>query len=84
MPLKVMNAEGGNVQCVGKAVGDAGTHQQCARKAGTLGVGNGIEVSERKVVLSQQFPRERDDAPNVIARGQFRNNAAVVGVHGDL
>ena len=46
VPFQVMNADGGNVQCIGQCAGNAGADQQGAGKTGALRVGDGIDVIE--------------------------------------
>ena len=49
-----------------------------------MGVGNGVQIGEREAAVGKQFAGQRQHAANVIARSEFRHDAAVVGVHGHL
>ncbi len=66
------------------AAGDAGADQQRAGQAGAARVGDDVDRVEVGAGRAQDLARQRQDAPDVVARGQFGHDAAVVGVHLDL
>ena len=74
----------GLAERVAERAGDARADQQRAGEAGTLRVGDAVEVGEPGPRLGQHPLRERHDAPHVIARGELGHDAAVDAVHRHL
>jgi len=64
------------------AVGHA--DDEGAGEAGALGDGDGVDFSESDFCLVERFAHDWDDFAEMLARGQFGNNAAVFAVDVDL
>ncbi len=79
-----MDAERGNAECEGQTLRKCGADQQRARKPGSLGVGDCVQILQFATAACEYFAGERHDTADVVARGQFRNHAAVGLVHRDL
>lgn len=84
MPLQVVYADRRQVERERQRLGHAGAHQQRAGKSRTLGIGDGIEITQAASGVNQYFFSERQHAPDVVARSQFRHHAAVFRMHADL
>src|SRR5258706_6512016 len=84
MSLEVMHADDGLCQGQAKRVGDARSTQERCRKPGTLGVSNAIEVHEAAMRFAEHTLRQRQHAPDMVARGELGHYAAVDFVQGDL
>ncbi len=82
--LEVMDADHGPVQCDAQSRGHGGSHQERAGESGPLRVGDEVDVCERTPGLGERLARKRQDAADVVARGEFRHHAPVEGVQVDL
>ncbi len=69
-------------ECQRLCVGN--THQQCARQAGALGHGDGIQIAELDAGFVQRRADHRYDVAQVFARGEFRNHAPIGRMDGNL
>ena len=68
----------------GQGTGHAGPHQQGADQAGTGRIGHAIDVLEGQIGFGQGLSDQRQQLAHVVAAGQFRHNAAVLGMQGNL
>jgi hypothetical protein len=75
--LEVMDAGHRPRQRGGERAGHAGADQQRARQSGPAGVRHGVDRAERQAGRIEDLPRQRKHAADVVARGQFRHDAAV-------
>src|SRR3954469_13818186 len=84
MRLEMMNANGRDAKREGEAAREGGAHEQSSSQARTLGVGDVVDLSQFRGALAQNLLHQRQDAGDVISRGELRYYPAVVRVHGDL
>ena len=84
MPLQVVDAHRGYPQGITQGIGHAGSDQQGSCEAGTLSVCDPPQVVDLAAGCAQHPSSERQQAPDMVPRRQFRHNAAVLGVHVDL
>ena len=84
MSFQMMDAYRRDVERIGQRIRDAGADQQCAAQARPLGIGDRADLAERHIGFAHDLPHQRDDAPDVIARSELRNDAAIFVVHRDL
>ena len=68
----------------GQRLGKGTPDQQCARKTGAGGIGDGIYGGQIDLSLGQRLSEQWHHPTDMVARGQFGHNAAVSGMHGDL
>ncbi len=64
--------------------GKATTDQQRPEQARPRGIGHAVDTPGLQPRLAQHLPHQRQQLPDVIARGEFRHHAAVLGMHRDL
>ena len=76
----MVHANGRDAECAGKAVRSRGTNQQRASQSRPLGVGDGGELLQSAIRPLEQAAGQRQQAPDVIARGELRHHAAVFGM----
>ena len=69
-------------ECQGFAVGD--TDQQSAGKSGAGGDGDRVQIGKRHASLGQRRPDHGNDGAQVLAAGQFGDDATVARVGCDL
>jgi hypothetical protein len=79
MAFEVMHAERRLVERRREGARDAGADEKSAGEARTSRVGDDVDRRERRSGLPQHLARERQDAPDVVARGELRDDAAVLG-----
>ena len=72
------------VEGEGQSLGVADAHKQRSGKAGSLGDRDRIDRVESLVGLSQRLTDDRHDRPQMLARRQLRNHAAVGLMRGNL
>ena len=84
MPFEMMDADRGHVQCECEASGEGRANQEGTREARPLGIGDGIDLRELAACACGYFASKRHDPPDVVARGEFGNDATVVLVHRNL
>jgi len=65
-------------------LGVGNAHQQASDKARTASDGYCIDVAQLDAGLLDCAADNRDDGPQMLARGQFGNNTAVLAMHVDL
>ena len=58
--------------------------QQGAGQSRTLGEGDPIDILEGPAGLREQLASQGQQAPDVIARSEFRHDSAILRVHGNL
>ncbi len=61
-----------------------GAHQQGPDQAGPCRIGHATEVRGGHAGLLQGLPDQGQQLAHVVATGQFRHHAAVLGMQGDL
>jgi hypothetical protein len=81
MPLEVVNRHRRNLQRVGQAPGDRAADEERADEPGARRVGDAVQVRELEPGLPQDLPDEGEYLPDVVARREFRDDAAVLDVH---
>ena len=84
MAFEVVHGDHGFAQRKGERVGIGAAGQKCAAKAGSLGVGDGVDVGVVFAGFVQAGLGERHEAADVVAAGQLGHHAAVFGMHGHL
>ena len=84
MPFQVVDADRRLVQRIGERAGDAGADQQRAGKPRTARVGDAVQVARRDACRGERLLGQRHHAAHVVARRQFRHDAAIGLVHRDL
>jgi hypothetical protein len=72
------------VEREGEGFGVEDADEQRAGQAGAFGDGDGVEVGEADVGFGDGLADDRDEVAQVLARGEFGNDPAVVGVECDL
>ena len=83
--LEVVDAERRLAERRSQRAGDTGADQQRAGQARAARVGDDVDVAPSVGAgRAQDLARQRQDAADVVARSELRNDAAVVGVHLDL
>src|ERR1700690_70359 len=82
--FQVVDGDQGKIVGEGESfcVGDA--DEEGSGEAGTAGDGDGVEVGEGGVGLHQCGADDGNDGAEMLAGGEFRDDAAVAGVGGDL
>ncbi len=60
------------------------SHQERTDEAGPLGHADSIDVSKIEARLEKRLAHDGNDLPQVLARGEFGNNAAVLAVNVEL
>ena len=76
----MVHADNRDAERMSEAVGGRGADQQRARQARAFRVGNSGELLQATAGLLQQSAGERQQAPDVIAGGELRHHAPIVGV----
>ena len=84
MAFQVVDPEHRLVQRQRQAAGHRGADQQRTGQARSLRVGDRIDGIRLQTGFGKHLLQQRNGAPDVIARGQFRHHAAIRLVHGDL
>ncbi len=75
--FQMVDPHPGDTQAVSVALGKGKAHQQGAHQAGALGNGQGVEIRRLDAGFGLGFEDHRQDHFDVLARGQFRDHAAV-------
>jgi hypothetical protein len=60
------------------------SNEEGADESGAVSDADGVQIAQLHSCLDQGFPHDRNDLPQVLARGQFRDYAAVLPVYVDL
>ena len=68
----------------GEALCRVDSDEERSRKAGAVGDGDSVEVAQLDGRLLHGLPHHGVEREHVLARGDLRNDAAVLGVHLDL
>ena len=84
MAFEMVYAQRRYAQREGERIGDAGADQERTGEARPLGVGDGVELGELRPGLAHHPADQRQHAPDMVARGEFRDHAPVFLVHRDL
>ena len=84
MAFQVMHADRGDPQRRRQRIGEAGADQQRAGQPRPLRVGDRSQRRQAQPGFGQHPPGQRYHPPDVVARRQFRHDAAVFGVHRHL
>jgi len=80
----VVHADRRDAQRPGHGPGGGSTHQQGADQAGAGGIGHPAQVRRSQPGLGQGLAHQRQQLAHMVATGQFRHHAAVVGMQLDL
>jgi hypothetical protein len=65
-------------------MGEGGAHQQSSGQTRTGRVAHPGEIVNISLCLPKHLSRQRDEAPDMVARGELGHHAPVGLVHGDL
>ena len=84
MPLEMVDAEGRHAERGGERVGEGGPGEQSAGKAGALRIGDRPELRNGAAGTREHVPGEGYEAPDMVARGELGDHAAVGFMHLDL
>jgi hypothetical protein len=84
MTFEMVDAERRLAERRGQRGGDAGADQQRTGQPWAARVRDDADRIEVGAGRCQDFARQRQDPPDVVARGELGNDAAVVGMHLDL
>ncbi|MNC84698.1 hypothetical protein D3C83_02580 [compost metagenome] len=76
----MVHAKRRNTERAGKAMGRRGADQQGSRQTRAFRVGHGGEFVQAAAGSFEQAAGKRQQAPDVIARGEFRHHAPIVGM----
>jgi len=82
MPFHVMNLHRLNPQRKGQASPEGRPHQQGAKQAGPGRVGNPTDGGTPKPRIGKQPIHHRQQPADMIPRGQFRHDPAILGMNG--
>jgi hypothetical protein len=84
MGFVMLNAQIRFAQSEGDSLRGSAAHHQRAGQAGTLGGGDDVELRGRNGRCSQRGLGQRRPMAQMLARGQFRDYAAIFGMELDL
>lgn len=84
MCLVMVDAEEGFAQRVGESLAGLKTDDEGRREAWALSSGNCVESGGLDTGEMKRLPCYGDQVAKVFASGEFGNDAAIFGVHGDL
>ena len=84
MPFQMVNTERRSTQGSRDRTSYSRADEQRACQPGPARVGNDIDLLESCPCLDEHLPKQRQDAPDVVSRGQLRNDSAIDGVEVDL
>ena len=84
MAFHVVNGNRGDAECVSERARVTGAGHQCAEQTGAGGVGDEFDVLQGLVGALQGLLQDERQAAQVVACGEFGNNAAVLAVQFDL
>ncbi len=82
--FEVVHADHRHAQRVTERARHAGPHQQCPDQAGSRRIGNPVNGLQREPGPGQGLLDHRQQARDVVARGEFRHHAAMRGMNGHL
>jgi hypothetical protein len=82
--LEVVDPQGGDTQRKAEGMGEGGAHQQGPGEPRARGVAHGGQIVNISLRLAQHLPRQRNEAPDVVARGKLGDHPPVGLVHGHL
>ena len=80
----MVNGNRGDAECVSERARVTGAGHQCAEQAGAGGVGDELDVLQGLAGALQGLLQDERQAAQVVARGEFGDNAAVLAVQFDL
>ena len=80
----MMHADGRHAPGPGQAAANRRTDQQRANQPRTTGIGDAIDRARRNACSTEDLVQQRQGFAYMIARGQFRHDAAILGVQRDL
>ena len=84
MPFEVVHRNGWFVDGQGQRLGERRSRPAARRTSRAARVGDRIDVIERAFGPAQRLAQQRHDPPDMVAGSQFRDDAAVLGMHRDL
>ena len=84
VPFEVVDAHQRGLLGEGEALRRVHADEEGARESGAVGDGDTVEVAQLYRRLLHGLPDDGVEREHVLARGELRNDAAVLGVHLDL
>jgi hypothetical protein len=75
--LQMMNAEGGHIPGIGETARQARSGEQRSDEARPCGIGDPADITRGAARVLQRALNQRQQAPDVIARCEFRHHATV-------
>lgn len=84
--FEVIDADEWLIKAEGESFGVGDADEQCSGQAGSFGYGHGVEVAERDGTAcgsgraGHGFANDEDDVAEMLARGEFWDDTAVVGM----
>ena len=82
--FKMMDGNDRHAQGGGQPFGKSDADEQGARQSRPLRIGNGGDFVQCPFAFTQHLPQQGNRAPDMVARGQFGHDAAIVLMHADL
>ena len=82
--FEMVDADDRHLEREAQRGGNAGADQQRPGQPRPFGIGDGLDIVQGAAGLLQDLPGQRQHAPDVVARGEFRHHPAVFGVHRHL
>ena len=84
VPFQMIDSDQRDVLRKGQCLRIGDTHQQRSRQARSARDGDRIQIREAAFGLGQRGSRDGNDIAQMFAAGQFRHDAAIRRVHGNL
>jgi len=81
MAFEVMHRHGRNAERGGQSFGKSRADEQGAGQSRALRVGDRVKLAERVPAIGHYLAQQGYGAPDVIARGELGDDAAVGAVH---
>jgi len=82
--FEMVDADEGDVPGKAERLGVGEADEEATDEAGAVGDGDGIEIFEAGVGLGEGFADDRDDGADVLAAGEFGDDATVLLVDIEL
>ncbi len=84
MPFHVVHADGRHFQRERQRPSRRRAHQQRTHQPRAGGIGHTVDIRQLQPGLRQALAHQRHQLAHMVAAGQFRHHAAVIGVHRHL
>ncbi|MBV6418065.1 MAG: hypothetical protein CMLOHMNK_02845 [Steroidobacteraceae bacterium] len=84
MPLEMVHVDGRHAPRVREAARERGAGQQRTDETGTRRAGDAVDVTAIRTGRRERLAHERHEAAHMIARGEFRHDAAIEAMQVDL